>query len=38
MVSVAGIMAMVAAAWLLGRFKALPDRFVLPKAATSESA
>jgi hypothetical protein len=38
MVSAVGIMTMVAAAWLLGRFKALPDRFVLPKAATSESA
>jgi hypothetical protein len=38
MVSVVGIMAMVAAAWLLDRFKALPDRFVLPKAATSETA
>jgi hypothetical protein len=38
MVSAVGIMTMVAAAWLLGRFKALPDRFALPKAATSESA
>jgi hypothetical protein len=37
MVSAVGIMTMVAAAWLLARFKALPDRFVLPKAATSES-
>jgi hypothetical protein len=38
MVSVLGIMAMVATAWLLDRFKALPDHFALPKAATSESA
>jgi hypothetical protein len=38
MVSVLGIMAMVATAWLLDRFKALPDHFALPKAATSKSA
>ena len=38
MVSVIGITVMVAAAWLLDRFKALPDHFALPKVATPESA
>jgi hypothetical protein len=46
LVSVAGMMAMVGAAWLLDRFKAVPDHFELtgepskglPKQATPESA
>jgi hypothetical protein len=38
MVSVVGMATMVAAAWLLNRFKALPDHFALPKAVTPESA
>jgi hypothetical protein len=38
LVSVAGMTTMVAVAWLLNRFKALPDHFALPKAVTSESA
>jgi hypothetical protein len=38
MVSVVGIMTMVGAAWLLNRFKALPDYFALPKTVTPESA
>jgi hypothetical protein len=36
LVSVAGMSLMVAAAWLLQRFKSLPDHFALPKAATPE--
>jgi NADH:ubiquinone oxidoreductase subunit 6 (subunit J) len=38
MVSVVGIMTMVTAAWILDRFKALPDHFALPKIATPGSA
>jgi hypothetical protein len=38
MVSVVGMMTMVGVAWLLNRFKALPDHFALPKAVTPESA
>jgi len=38
LVSVAGMTTMVALAWLLNRFKALPDHFALPKTATPESA
>jgi hypothetical protein len=37
MVSVVGIMTMVGAAWLLNRFRALPDHFALPKVATPGS-
>jgi hypothetical protein len=37
LVSVAGMMTMVGVAWLLNRFKALPDHFALPKPATAES-
>lgn len=38
LVSVAGMATMVAVAWLLNRFKALPDHFALPKAVTPGSA
>jgi hypothetical protein len=38
LVSVAGMTTMVALAWLLNRFKAVPDYFALPKTATPESA
>jgi hypothetical protein len=38
MVSLVGIVTMVGAAWLLNRFRALPDHFVLPKVATPGSA
>ena len=38
LVSVAGMMTMVGVAWLLNRFKALPDHFALPKPVTPESA
>jgi hypothetical protein len=38
MVSVVGMATMVAVAWLLNRFKALPDHFALPKAVTPGSA
>jgi hypothetical protein len=38
MVSVAGMATMVAVAWLLNRFKALPDHFALPKPVTPEKA
>jgi hypothetical protein len=34
MVSLAGMVTMVVVAWLLNRFKALPDHFALPKVAT----
>ena len=37
MVSVVGMTTMVAAAWLLGKFKALPDHFATRKPATPES-
>jgi hypothetical protein len=37
LVSVVGMATMVGAAWLLNRFKALPDHFALPKAAAPES-
>ena len=38
LVSVAGMATMAAVAWLLNRFKALPDHFALPKAVTPGSA
>jgi len=38
LVSVVGMATMVAMAWLLNRFKALPDHFAPPKAVTPESA
>ena len=38
LVSVAGMMLMVAVAWVLNRFKALPDHFALPKAPAPERA
>jgi hypothetical protein len=38
LVSVAGMAAMVGVAWVLDKFKALPDRFAPRKAATPESA
>jgi hypothetical protein len=34
LVSIAGMVTMVGVAWLLNRFKALPDHFALPKATT----
>jgi hypothetical protein len=37
LVSVAGMMTMVGVAWLLNRFKALPDHFALPKPVTAQS-
>jgi len=36
LVSFAGMMTMVAVAWVLNRFKALPDHFALPKAPAPE--
>jgi hypothetical protein len=38
LVSVVGMTTMVAAAWLLGKFKALPDHFAPRKPATPETA
>ena len=38
LVSLAGMMIMVAVAWVLNKFKALPDHFALPKAAAPEQA
>ena len=37
LVSVAGMMTMVGAAWLLDRFKAVPDHFTPPEAAVPKS-
>jgi hypothetical protein len=38
LVSVAGMAAMVGVAWVLDKFKALPDHFAPRKAATPETA
>lgn len=38
LVSVAGMTTMVGLAWLLNRFKAVPDHLARPKAATRASA